>query len=297
MKIRNKIALIISLLLVFGSTLATAQQRYSYWSLGPSLGTSHYFGDFGASVRPAFGFMVNYHFMPHFLVRFTFNRGSMAGEDAVGIDTTSRNLHFRSPITEFSGQIVYDLFAVEGLYRHRPVWSPFFFTGISVFTFNPQAQPDPAWVSKYPGLFSSAEEWVDLKPLGTEGQYLLDPDRELPEPYALTQIAIPLGVGIRYKLTNKIDLRFEAGIRFTFTGYLDDVSGVYAPYNLIAEQNGTRAALFSDRRPIEDETLRQPGGERSESSANDMFGFTNFSISFILDRGDRCPPRFRKSQR
>ena len=49
-------------------------------------------------------------------------------------------------------------------------------------------------------------EWVDLEPLGTEGQYsdFYDVDT-----YSKFGIAIPFGLGVRYKLNQNFDIEFE----------------------------------------------------------------------------------------
>ena len=69
-----------------------------------------------------------------------------------------------------------------------------------------------------------------LQPLGTEGQQVSGkfPDRHYPKPYKRTQLSIPMGAGINYKVNRQINLGYEIGWRKTFTDYLDDVSGRYA---------------------------------------------------------------------
>lgn len=57
---------------------------------------------------------------------------------------------------------------------------------------------------------------VKLRPLQTEGKA-----------YSPIGVAIPFGLGFRYKLAKNWDLAFEVGWRYTFTDYLDDVSSTY----------------------------------------------------------------------
>ena len=47
------------------------------------------------------------------------------------------------------------------------------------------------------------------------------------ERYRLTEVAIPMGLGVKYRLTERFILGLDAGLRKTFTDYLDDVSGTY----------------------------------------------------------------------
>jgi hypothetical protein len=288
----------VAMILGLNTKSLKGQQRYSYWSVGVLGGATLYQGDLGFSVGPAFGFHANYHFHPHWLVRFAYTQGWYGGSFKFGKETQEQEIKIRSAIADFSGQIVYELFAVEGLYKHRPLWTPYFFTGLSVFAFNPKGQAAEAWTAEgapTKDLFSGPGEWVALKPLGTEGQYLLDPDREYPAPYRLTQFSIPFGAGVRYKLDKKMDLRFEIGMRKTFTGYLDDINGNYAPYDLIQQQMGPKAALFADPRRAQNQRERTLD-KRGTSSGDDWYGFACFSFSYILDSGDRCPPRLRKTK-
>ena len=88
-----------------------------------------------------------------------------------------RGLHFRSQIQELSSQIEFNFLPFETgsvLYN----WTPFIFGGISLYNFNPQAE-------------NSNGQWVDLQPLGTEGQELLLILIE--KKYSRTQIALPMG--------------------------------------------------------------------------------------------------------
>jgi len=310
-----------------------AQRRYLYFSVGPSIGLSHYQGDLDdngfdlwavfetaanrnngnpfALLRPAFGGQLNFHFHPNFYARLNFNYGSLGAADSNNADPARkyRNLHFRSRIMEFGAHIVYELFATDRHYKYRPTWSPYVFTGLNVFTFNPQAKPDKAWVDAYPGYFGEKnyDEWVDLKPLGTEGQYLSQTDGDgLPRPYSLTQFSIPLGIGVRRKLTDKIDLRLEFGVRKTFTDYIDDASGAvenengeltsYANPEQLRLENGIKSELFSDRSGYKNIGLTgyQARDLRGDKRDDDWYGFTNLSITFILDRGDRCPKFFSR---
>ncbi len=86
-----------------------------------------------------------------------------------------------------------------------------FAIGIGIFTFNPEAR-------------FGGDEWIDLQPLGTEGQWLADPENRYPEPYELTQFNIPFGGGLRFRLSRRWDMEVEIGWRKTFTDYLDDVA-------------------------------------------------------------------------
>ncbi|MCS7163036.1 MAG: DUF6089 family protein [Bacteroidia bacterium] len=269
--------------------LGAAQRAYrSYLSAGPSVGITNYKGDLDDDftikfTRPGFGINLFYNFHPHLRVRLTFTQGWIGAADSMSTNRFRkwRNLHFRSHITEFSLQLTYDFFASPRIYRFRPAFTPFIFAGIGVFNFDPRAKgPDG--------------RWYRLQPLGTEGQYLNDPTRDYPKPYALTQICIPMGIGARWRLSTRWDLLFEIGLRKTFTDYLDDVSDRYPPPDLMLAQMGPIAAALSDRSGYRDQGSSGFAANDIRGFANqkDWYVYTGFTLLYIIDPGERCP-KFR----
>jgi hypothetical protein len=260
----------------------------SYLAFAPSVGITNYKGDLDDDfsikfTRPGFGLNLIYNFHPHLRARIGYFQGWIGAADSVSIDKFRkwRNLHFRSHLTEFHLLFIYEFYAHPRLYRFRPKFSPLIFAGVAVFNFDPKAK-------------ASDGKWYRLQPLGTEGQFLNDPTRTYPKPYALTQVSIPMGIGARWALSRQWDLWFEVGLRKTFTDYLDDVSDRYPPPDLMLAQMGPIAAELSDR-----------SGYRAQGSsgyeANDIRGFVNqkdwyiytgISVSYLIDPGERCP-KFR----
>src|SRR3546814_3123338 len=111
----------------------------------------------------AFGGLLRWNINPRNTVKFSFLHGRVQGNDASSDDSyrISRNLNFRSPINEFSAQFEFNFF------RYNPLWgrerfSPYVFTGISVFSFGPEAEGDPD--------NNGQSEWYKLSALGTEGK-------------------------------------------------------------------------------------------------------------------------------
>jgi opacity protein-like surface antigen len=267
---------------------ANAQLRTRYFYVGVSAGTTNYKGDLDDNftlkfTKPSLGFMGGYKFHPHMSLRLAFQQGWMGAADeraARDIPRRRRNLSFRSPITEGSLVLVYEFFANNRKFKYRPQYTPYIFAGVAAFAFNPQAK--------------LGDEWYDLQPLGTEGQHLTNCGYEnCPDPYSLVQLSIPFGAGIRYKLTDKIDLNLELGLRKTFTDYLDDVSGRYPDLDRMRSEMGENAALLSDR--IDRGTYPQGGefwnGIRGDNSQDDWYVTTMVSATYILD-WVKCP-KFR----
>lgn len=243
-----------SFLIVFSFACATqttfAQQSFKknrYFSIGGCLNAMNYVGDLdpGPSflspsikfTRYNFGITALYRIQPRVSLRGTFSYGRFKGSDAESsnfddknVNRLYRNLSFRNQVYEFKFDVVVDLFENRGKYSKRPDYTPYLFAGLAYFHHNPE------------GL-TPGGSWVDLRSLNTEGQGL----EGGANPYSLHQIAIPLGIGFRYKLAKHLDLAFEIGWRFTTTDYLDDVGGKYYDKEKLAAANGELAVVMSDR--------------------------------------------------
>jgi hypothetical protein len=238
----------------------TKEKKYNY--IGISLNALNYFGDLTPSAgilstdisftRPGIGLSFGHRFGPRYTLRGSFVYGTLRGEDFKSADQGSnddrpryiRNLSFRNRVKELTIVGVFDLYKNESSYISRVQYTPYAFIGITVFHHNPKA-----YVAEDSGL-PEAGTWVELQPLGTEGQNseLLDSDVNSGiKPYKLIQLAIPFGLGVRYRLNQVLDLSFEMGIRYTFTDYLDDVSQNYVDPGVFTGSNEVLARYMADR--------------------------------------------------
>ena len=250
---------------------------------GLLVGASNYLGDLSNNsssvylkeTKPAFGVLARYNVNELFAARIGLNYTWLAGRDAnVKNDdfVRQRNLSFRSNVFEFSliGEI--NIPGYQPYALSRP-FSPYIFGGISVLKFNPK--------TRYEG------NWVKLQPLGTEGQGLTQyPERNA---YALTTIAIPFGVGVKYALTDQINLGLELGARRTFTDYLDDVSTTYVSYPELLAGNGPLAAALGNRTGElsgGEPAIVETGAQRGDSTGKDWFFILGATVTYnFLDNG------------
>jgi len=198
--------------------------------------------------------------------------GSIEGSDelARSYNRLRRNLSFRSPLTELS--VTTEVYMSEILPFIKKWGVDFYvYSGISIFKFNPR--------TLYEG------EWIDLQPLGTEGQGVVE-FGGIPK-YNLIQVGIPLGLGIEFHLTEKITLGFEVAPRLTFTDYLDDVSSNYVDYDRQVEVQGLLVANLANRiaefERSNDPTLTQsyPFPTHYPDTVLSCFQSSNFVFSFI----------------
>ena len=248
--------------------------------VGVMAGISYYLGDLNINKhfhlsQPAGGIVSRYIFNPHFALKNSFYYGMIEGNDAFSNNPIhkTRNLHFRSSIIDIATQIEFNFFPFNEGKSERMIrregkyyFSPYVFTGISMFSFNPQAR--------------HGDTWFELQPLGTEEQGTIAyPDKKK---YSLTQLCIPFGTGIKYDLSKKVNMAFEWGLRYTFTDYIDDVSTTYANPMAIGAEKGPVARELSDPSAERGSEIDNTGRQRGNSKNNDLYAFTGIMITFKI---------------
>ncbi len=185
-----------------------------------------------------------------------------------------RNLSFKSTINEVMLAVEIHPRYLAKKYDEReklPRMSPYLMGGIGYFGFKPQAMLNG--------------KWVDLKPLHTEGQGFTEyPDRK---PYKLKQLNIPLGIGIKYKLTPLCNVSLECVSRLLSTDYLDDVSTEYIDQGLFARYLSgdqlTNALILNDRqKELDPSHVTNVGWQRGNSNKNDSYFTVNLKMSLIF---------------
>ncbi|MEJ7768678.1 MAG: DUF6089 family protein [Chitinophagaceae bacterium] len=224
--------------------------------------------------------------------RFAFTHGTIAGDDALiqshgGLEEArkARNQSFKSKINEaiIAAEFYPTVFLEADAYNRFHKIRPYFLIGVGVFNFNPQGQD----------LVTG--KWFNLKDLHTEGQGFPEyPDRK---EYKLIQLNIPMGIGVKYYLNDKVSISLEFIHRKTFTDYIDDVSTTYIDKDLFYKNLPLATAIISNR--MYDKSVgfanRNAGEKRGEPTNNDAFYSTGIKFSFRL--GDdafnrnsmRCP--------
>jgi hypothetical protein len=186
-----------------------------YLETGITAGGSLYTGDLNPSpafslIQPAGGVIVRYNLTTRWVWKNTLLFGKLKGDDTKGENLWGRSLQFQSNLTEISSQIEFN-FLNYFTGSRRENFSPYLFTGLSLFMFNPKAPFE--------------DNWIELQPLKTEGQDTKAfPDRK---PYSKISMSIPFGLGIKYGIGKKLCIGLEAGYRKTLTDYIDDVSTTY----------------------------------------------------------------------
>ncbi|HMQ59958.1 MAG TPA: DUF6089 family protein [Flavilitoribacter sp.] len=236
------------------------------------------FGVYFNQINPAFGIFGRLNVAKPLSIRLGITNGKVDGDD-MEIGLEQRGLNFRTNIFEVA--LTAEINVAHAGNEKGTQWVPYLFGGGAVYHFDPQA--------KFDG------DYVNLQPLGTEGQGL--PGYEAP--YKLTQFAVPMGVGMRFIFKNAWSLGFEFGGRKLFTDFLDDVSSKEVNYLDILEGNGTLAAQLSNPKikDTPDANLTYVRGGEYQ----DWYYFGGGTISFYLGgggagwgsgKGIGCPTNF-----
>jgi opacity protein-like surface antigen len=222
---------LLSLLLFLFPLLTSAQTRLHATVFG---GFANYYGDLQnkpitldqSSLAISAG--LKYDVTEHIAIRTGFMYGKIGGDDKRNKASLQfRNLNFQSKIFEWNLLAEYTLFDL-----HDKKLSPYIFGGLAIFHFDPYT-------------FDSLGNKYFLHPLSTEGQGLAQyPDRD---PYKLTQFAIPFGLGVKYRVTDRVVLGYEFGLRETFFDYLDDVSNTYVDQTALLNAKGPKAVELAYR--------------------------------------------------
>jgi hypothetical protein len=235
-------------------------------------GLSNYQGDLVdkpyKSSKGAFGLTGTFPISQRFNIRAGLTLAKVAGADSLGNkpELKARNLSFQSKITEFSLLAEYNIFNIDDIR-----WTPYLFAGAAIFHYNPFT-------------YDSANNKVYLQPLTTEGQGLSGYPNK---PYSLTGFAIPFGGGIKYAISETVQLGLEVGLRKTFTDYLDDISTEYAdPADLLAGRGQQSVDLSYRGDEVGFPAYPVKGFTRGNPKSKDYYYFSGLHLTFALGGGE-----------
>lgn len=246
--------------------------------VGLMIGATTYSGDLNKSnnrfstgdYNPSLGIFIRRDLSSYFAGRASLLFGKVSATDANNESTQARNLSFQSGITELGGVMEFNPLGTNSSAARL---KPYVYGGLAVFRFNPKAN--------YNG------QLIKLQPLGTEGQGM----DGFGEKYSRTQISIPFGIGFKYQITDQIHIGFDAGLRKTFTDYLDDVSGTYVSYNDLLAGNGQLAAALGNRQGEligngEEPVIVPTGTQRGNPDHKDWYQNFSVTLSYTLFGGN-----------
>lgn len=286
------------------------------------LGVSNFLGDLGGKdaigtndlqdlelVETNFAMTIGYKYTLYrkLYLRTNFSYGTVSGDDKLTEEPfrMNRNLNFRSRIFEGTAMLEYEIpistrkghiYDIKGAKGWKNGGSSFYiFAGIGAFRYNPQTNLNG--------------EWIDLRPLRTEGQGLPGG----PEEYGKWGINIPLGLALSKRISRRSSLALELTYRYTFTDYIDDVStSYYNPYALAAyaEDGYEDIAAYLSNPSLGMEQggmpnrVTAPGQQRGDVKDDDGYMFAFLKYQYLLQRNNaastkvaKFKPRSRKGKR
>lgn len=283
--------LILFLFTLLQSAQAQRWMRESSLDLGIFAGGSNYTGELTnfkffepRGTHFAAGLLTRYNVNNRLTFKISATRGKISGYDKWYSDIEKnrlRNLHFESVLWDFTSGVDINLRTLDR--RKQRGFVPYFTTGLSVFKYNPQAQffydknsPHNTGTNGYETLASRDGEWVNLQNLSTEGQQTAEYN-ELKR-YSLTQVAIPIGLGLKCYMSKSWMVALEYTVRKTFTDYMDDVSGKYAEPFFIESQYTAMASAMADPAA----TLHETGSLRGNPNNKDWYSIFGLSLTYRL---------------
>ena len=249
--------------LIFLKTGDTFAQK---WEMGVSGGFSNYLGDLAPDVKiseshPYFNYFIKKNLNPFFAAGISLSQAHISGSDKNFNYLAKRNLDFETNIFEASGLLEFNFFPFA--FGLNPAnFTPYVFTGICVFRFEPYTD--------YNGSKTL------LKKYDTEGRMASDVNKRN---YSLWQFSVPIGGGLKYKISDRFNVGINLSYRYCFTDYLDDVSTVYYDKNILYSKNGQISVDLSDRSANK---IGKVGKQRGRSDLKDWYIFSGLFLSYKI---------------
>ncbi len=271
----RKFLFLLTLLLICQSGISQRRRNTFFASseLGFLAGGSYYIGDLtqfnhfrNTKLAGQIMYRFNFHSRTTFRANLTFAQVEAWDSDNKSELLKNRNLSFHSKIWELAAGIEFNYFHFS-FKDERYRGTAYLLAEIGFFKMNPK--------TNYQG------NEYELQPIGTEGQ---GSSLSTKGNYSLTQICMPLGIGAKLAIGDRVTFNTEFGARKTFTDYIDDVGNQnFTDPTELAEQNGPLAAALSNR------SLDQNRfGKRATSASSDWYFFFGMGFSIVLGKNPKC---------
>jgi len=104
-------------------------------------------------------------------------------------------------------------------------------------------------------------------------------------PYGSMAVCIPIGLGIKYNVNDRMNLSFSVAHRLTTTDYLDDISTTFIgvdKFDRLPNGQLTNAGLLQDRSFEKGTVIGVEGRQRGWSKQKDQYVIAEISLSFNI---------------
>lgn len=256
----------LALLFAVFSTMFTIKTEAQVWELGFQVGGAGYMGDLNPT-NPlkisghSAGLFVRANLDPNWGLSLNYTNGSIAARDSKSsnIQFQKRNLSFSNNLNELSLLVdfnFFDYFAGGGFRS----FSPYLYTGIAGVIFNP--------TTEYNGV-----------------KYELPLYQTETKAYKTYALALPLGIGVKYRVGENWSLVGNIGYRTAYTDYLDDVSGNYpdpADYSNDPSIKSIQIALSDRSGELGGQIIGAKGVQRGDFRKRDTYMFVGIGITYTF---------------
>lgn len=224
------------------------------------IGTAHYFGDlnpFLGQPKPGYSLSVfsRHSFNPYLAYRLQLAYIHTGYADKLSRNPVRklRNLSFTTDIYEASAQVDFNFFQyIPGQYGYN--FTPYLTMGLGLFYFHSYTRLN--------------DQKIALRPLKTEGVS-----------YWPVAVSVPVGIGMKWGLSPKVNISAELSYRFTATDYIDDVSGNYKEASSFQDPV---ARLLQDRSYTFGKPIGVAEKQRGQSKAKDSYLSLELLISINI---------------
>jgi len=280
------------------------------WEFGAGVGTSGYHGETNQlalgqqiyGLHPSYTIFLRKNISNHFAARFNVQYAELSGDDKLFTEPAWRQIRgisFSAPLLELSVRVEAYPF---GLYQKK---------GRKTQKISDSRIPVAPYVLLgMGGTFSNAKvDWND-----NETNEYLDPvlarvDKEYPQKL---NFSIPMGLGVRFRISNRFTLGLEAIAHPTLNDYIDGISVAGDPRknDWFASAQATASFAFgkdlqqhrASKRSADNSAKNMPAADRDEDGVPDehdvcpdapgprnLLGCPDQDHDGIADKDDHCP--------
>lgn len=268
-----KVALFIGFVAFAGTAKAQYKKREWHTYAGPSVGTMYYVGELKKNSLPANGYMhasigarISTQYKRVIALQASYTFGGLSGYDTL-VSTVLQNRAYEFTTKTHDIEFLVKLTLLNHNKRitrsTKTVIYPKLVAGLGFLNFKPMRE--------YKG------QMIDLRALGTEGQYLNN--ASYPDPYGSWALGLKLGGELSITTGQRTTVDFYGYYTMAQTDYLDDVGGGahIDVADLNQADNPQMLADLAYARILNGQPKGTPGQTRGNPDTND--GYFNFGIA------------------
>lgn len=225
----------------------SAHAQFTKWSISGGIGMASYAGDLDntgiSNMKPAINFEAWYKLHENIQIKAGTSLYSIAADD----QASGRNRGFRANH--------YELYAAAMIVFPKDRFDFFSYIGGGITKVDPEG--------RVPGGY------IDLPEYDIEGQKINK-----------TALIMPVGLGLRYKVTPTFAIVMDAGYRLTNTDYLDGLSQSEIPVNQLS--NSAISYYNSVRRDNLNQNTDNATIRGGNPDMNDLYGIFSLKLQYII---------------